>query len=203
MATQLYLLPIYKAKEYDEDYHARFFPHRLEKSRQLRMEDDRLRTLGGSILLHEVLGLDEKRLVILPGGKPAAPSLGRQFNLSHSGEYAVLAVSDFPVGVDIEGSSLQHIKVANRVYTSEELSWMNEKPKKRFTLLWTMKEAVSKALGLGLRLPFREFDVLPLLRGEGLPLRGATLYGRSLPLPGYSLSVCTAGELGKVTIETL
>ena len=203
MATQLYLLPIQKAKEYGEEYHARFFPNRLEKSRKLHFADDRLRCLCGSILLHEVLGLDEKQLIILPNGKPVAPSLGREFNLSHSGEYVVLAVSHHSVGVDVERCSLQHIRVAPREYTSEELQWMAEKPEERFTLLWTMKEAVSKALGLGLRLPFREFSVLPLLRGEALPLRGVTLYGHSLPLLGYSLSVCTAGELGEVSLERL
>lgn len=203
MSTQLYLLPIQKAKGYAEDYHARFFPDRLEKSKKFRLEDDRLRCLSGSILLREVLGLDEQQLIILPDGKPVAPSLGRQFNLSHSGEYAVLAVSDYPVGVDIESCSLRHITVAKSVYTSDEFQWMNGKPEERFTLLWTMKEAVSKALGLGLKLPFGKFSVLPLLRGEALPLRGVTLYGRSLPLLGYSLSVCTAGELGEVSLERL
>ena len=201
MGTQLYLLPIQKAKEKDEDYHARFFPERLEKSRKFRFEDDRLRCLAGSVLLHEVLGLDETQLTFSANGKPRAA--GRAFNLSHSGEYTVLAVSDSSVGVDIECCSLRHVRVAESVYTPAELCWMNEAPEERFTLLWTLKEAVSKALGLGLALPFREFSVLPLLRAEALPLRGELLHGRSLPFPGYSLSVCTTGELGEVTIETL
>ena len=201
MSTTLYLLPIEKVSEKDESYHARYFPDRLERAKRFRHEDDRLRCLAGSILLHEVLGLDETALTFSANGKPSAS--GQPFNLSHSGEYAVLAVSDLPVGVDIERCSLRHVRVAESVFTQAELQWMNEAPEERFTLLWTLKEAVSKALGLGLELKFSEFDVLPLLRDAPLSLRGETLYAKALPFPGYSLSVCTVGALGEVTIVTL
>ena len=201
MSTTLYLLPIEKASEKDESYYARYFPERLERAKGFRHEDDRLRCLAGSLLLREVLGLDEARLSFSANGKPSAS--GQPFNLSHSGEYAVLAVSDLPVGVDMERCSLRHVRVANSVFTEAELQWMHEDAEARFTLLWTLKEAVSKALGLGLQLKFSEFDVLPLLRDAPISICGETLYGKALTVPGYSLSVCTAGALGEVTIVTL
>ena len=203
MDTKIYLLPIQKASEKDESYHARYFPDRLQRAKSFSLEDVRLRCLAGSILLHEVLGLEESQVQIQPGGKPVAPGFGREFNLSHSGEYAVLAVSEFPVGVDVELCSLRHVKAARKAYTDAELQWMNEDAENRFTLLWTMKESVSKVFGLGLRMKFSDFDVLPLLRGDALSIRGKTLYGKTLPLPGYSLSVCAAGELGEVSVHEL
>ncbi len=203
MSTTIYLLPIERAREKDEAYYARYFPQRLETAKRFLHEEDRLRCLGGSLLLREVLGLDEAQITILRGGKPEAGAVGVNFNLSHSGAYTVLAVSDRSVGVDIELCSLRHISVAKAVYTEAEIQWMNENQEERFTLLWTAKEAVSKALGLGLGLKFTDFEVLGLLRGECLQLRGEELYGRALPCPGYSLSVCTLGDSGEIGIEYL
>lgn len=201
--TRIFILPKEAALRYDEDFYARYFPARLEQSKRFRFEDDRLRSLTAAVLLYEVLGLDESKIVIRSGGKPASPSLQMDFNLSHSGNYAALAYSAAKVGVDIEPRELRHVSVASSVFRSEEIEWMNEKPEERFTDLWTMKEAASKCLGLGLSLSFRKFSVLPMFNGDSVSVNSSVLFGRSRPFPGYSLAVCTEGVQSKISVEML
>lgn len=198
--STLYLLSIEKCENYNMDYFARYFPQRLEQAQRFRHGEDRLRSLSLAVLLHEVLGLEESQLTILPGGKPVAPAFNREFNISHSGGYGVLAVSNRQVGVDIEICSPRHIAVAKKVFTPEEQEWMQEDPALRFTQLWTMKEAVTKALGKGLALPLQSFSVLPIFKGEGISLSSALLYGQSLTIEGYSLSVCTLAQAEETRI---
>ncbi len=197
----LYLLPAEKSESYPEDYYMRCFPARYERAKGFKSAAERRRSLAAGVLLHEVLGLREEDITILPGGKPCAPSLGMEFNLSHSGEFALLAVSEVPVGADIEVCSARHAAVMKKVFQEEEIAWTAEDPEARFTLVWTMKEAVSKALGKGLALPFRDFSVLPLIRGERVCIEERELYGHSISIPGYSLSVCTVGKAEEVQLR--
>lgn len=201
--TGLFLLPIDRAESCGEEYFRRWFPARLEQSRRFRVREDALRSLAAAMLLREVLGLEEADMETAPGGKPRARNGEWEFNLSHSGDYAALAVSRRSVGADIEKCELRHIAVARSVFQPEELAWMDACPAERFTALWTMKEAVAKALGLGLRLKLRELNVLPLLSGEGVRAGGHTVYGSSLSVPGYSLAVCTLEAPENVEIEYL
>jgi 4'-phosphopantetheinyl transferase len=103
-------------------------------------------------------------------GKPfiSGPDAARRwhFNLTHSGDFAVLAVTDgVAVGVDIE--QWQDIRagpsVARRYFSEAEQSvYINSAPSRRretFFRIWTRKEAVIKALGLGLSMPLDAFDV--------------------------------------------
>ncbi|MDR3354554.1 MAG: hypothetical protein LBO21_05905, partial [Synergistaceae bacterium] len=73
------------------------YPERMRKISRLAREKDRLRSLAGALLLYEILGAPK----ILYGehGKPYIPG-GPNFSLSHSADYAVLAVDREPVGVD-------------------------------------------------------------------------------------------------------
>ena len=74
------------------------------------------------------------------------------FNISHSGEYVVCAVSDRPVGIDIEKTGAYRQRVAKRICSREELDMLekSEKPDDDFSCLWTQKEAVLKRKGTGL-----------------------------------------------------
>lgn len=75
------------------------------------------------------------------------------FNLSHCREAVVCALSDHPVGIDVE--AVRHYKESLARYTmnEEELRQIltAERPDVAFTRLWTMKEAVLKRTGEGLR----------------------------------------------------
>lgn len=87
------------------------------------------------------------------------------FNLSHSGEYVVLAVSDRPVGTDIEHKKKNCLAVAKRCFCENEYediisAGTQEKQEKCFLEYWTMKEAFIKHSGEGLRIPLNSFRVL-------------------------------------------
>ena len=74
------------------------------------------------------------------------------FNISHSGEYVACAVSDKPVGVDIQKIGEYNCDVAKRVCNEKELKQIENSSDKasEFTKLWTQKEAVLKMYGTGI-----------------------------------------------------
>ncbi|GAK51691.1 4'-phosphopantetheinyl transferase [Candidatus Moduliflexus flocculans] len=104
-------------------------------------------------------------------GKPAlAPeltSLDLRFNLSHSGDMALYAVTlAREVGVDIEwtGRRLdQPEQIAERYFSQAERAALRNLPETQkrqgFFNAWTRKEAYIKARGKGLYLALDEFDV--------------------------------------------
>lgn len=77
------------------------------------------------------------------------------FNLSHAGDYVVCVVSQWEVGVDIEGNRAVRASIENRFFSEEECRWIQEADSKRlhserFFRLWTLKEAYSKLTGEGI-----------------------------------------------------
>lgn len=96
-------------------------------------------------------------------GKPSL-ACGPQFNLSHSGGLACLAVHpDRPLGVDIEAPRPVERAVAERFFSAAEQAELAALPtalwQAGFLSAWTRKEAVVKALGLGMGAPLDRFDV--------------------------------------------
>lgn len=128
-------------------------------------------------MLRRLLGHLTQRLAIElswqvgPHGKPELAASGAadaaiRFNLSHSGNWALLATSTtLALGVDLEERhSRQHLAdMAARILSDEERAPLAALPSPELTdhLLrtWTRKEACLKALGVGLT---REMDTLTL-----------------------------------------
>ncbi len=177
---------------------AESMPERMAKAQRFRFEKDRLLCVGAGILMREVVGIrNESELKTGEFGKLSAPGYP-SFNLSHSGEWCVLAMGSDDVGIDIERVDPAHLRVASSVYTDAELAWMNESPLERFFLLWTWKESVMKATGAGLSLEPRSFEVLPFCRNAPIRLGGRLLYAGSYGLDGYQCSVCTTHPVARV-----
>jgi 4'-phosphopantetheinyl transferase len=102
-----------------------------------------------------------------PKGKPAlASATSIQFNLTHSGSLAAVALTaNCQIGVDLEQvrplSDMQQI--ADHFFCPEEaaeiMSLPQEDRERAFFLCWTRKEAYTKAIGEGLLLPLNTFRV--------------------------------------------
>jgi 4'-phosphopantetheinyl transferase len=72
------------------------------------------------------------------------------FNLSHCREAVVCAVSDRPVGIDVESIREYKDSLARYTMNDDELALISGSPLV-FTRLWTMKEAKLKLSGEGIR----------------------------------------------------
>lgn len=82
-------------------------------------------------------------------GKPFAKDLNVNFSISHSGDYAICAVSDKKIGIDIEKIREINPKSASKFAckNEEEYIFAHENG---FFEIWTLKEAYFKCIGTGL-----------------------------------------------------
>jgi 4'-phosphopantetheinyl transferase len=100
------------------------------------------------------------QIAIGPHGKPYLADGGLEFNVSHSGALALIAVSDGPIGVDVEQHHALHdpAAFARRFFTPDEAASLGDDPAALFRL-WCRKEAWLKARGVGLAFPLDQIDV--------------------------------------------
>ncbi len=138
-------------------------PERRTEVLGIKPEQDRLHRIAAGLLLRHVLGVTaDEDLVRDPLGKRRLAGEGPCFNLSHGGNYAVLAVFHSPVGIDIEpvGEKIP-IRIPKRYLQADELVWLESDPSpERFARLWTRLESALKADGRGFSLGKRDFSVL-------------------------------------------
>lgn len=121
------------------------------------------------IILSSYLQLPPKKidLSIQENGKPFLKNKQLFFNLSHTRDYAILAVSrDIEVGVDIEKHKnlSNHLDIAKRFFHSDEFQYLLEiedvqKRQEAFFVFWTAKEAIVKATGEGIVAGLNNFCV--------------------------------------------
>ncbi|MFA7077400.1 MAG: 4'-phosphopantetheinyl transferase superfamily protein [Syntrophomonas sp.] len=143
---------------------------RYIKMKKYLQRKDRALSLGVELLLN--LGLQELYPNIKcpvscledENGKLYLPDYPHiYFNLSHSEEYAVCAISDVALGVDIEYCSDIDLNTVNSYFLGLEYAYIMEKPEleriNAFYELWTLKESYMKAAGFGFRLAFDAFCI--------------------------------------------
>lgn len=178
---------------------------RRARSLRYRFDEDKKRSLLAHVLLNHALlegGYDISLPacpVNDPNGKPRLYHKGEEihFSLSHSGDYAVCAISDIPVGIDIEKIDTFKPEIANRFFNPSELKYVADA--ESFYRIWTLKEGYLKAVGMGLKLPLSSFIVSDLDTVSGaciyLNENGTEtgLLGKSLITDdGYALAVTCA-----------
>ena len=179
-------------------------PAEHARADRFRFARDRDRFTRGRAFLRRVLGAetcqpaDALRLIEGPWGKPALADGGLDFNLSHSGAFAMLAVSTGgPVGIDVEllDRTVDIDRLSISCFTTPERVLLNDlvagQRIERFFAFWTAKEALMKLTGQGMSLPPLEIS---LCCDDGWPVAcarpdtiAATL---SYPDTGRSDAIC-------------
>jgi 4'-phosphopantetheinyl transferase len=101
-----------------------------------------------------------------PGFDPETHQTDLDFNLSHSGDVALVATGrGLRVGVDVERlrRGRDPLRVADRYFSEAEVAAVRAFPQAdrpaAFLRYWTAKEALAKGLGLGLRAPIGELEL--------------------------------------------
>ncbi len=147
-------------------------PDEHERAGRFVYAEDRERFIIGRGLLRTILaryvGTHPEALEILaaPHGKPylARPEIPLYFNLTHSGEYAAVALArDCEIGIDIEKIRKIEPGFAKRFFSEAENEAITCLPvaERQLAVIrcWSRKEAVLKAQGVGLLGDFKSFDV--------------------------------------------
>lgn len=140
--------------------------YRQKKIDTLRNKDSKNLSLGAGILLSyalKTLNLNEKDLEVEwnSNGKPSFKNqTNLHFSISHSGKFAVCAISNQNIGIDIETPRKTNLKIANRFFSSQDnrLIQSSENPEIEFTKLWTLKESYAKLKGLPLTEVLKKYD---------------------------------------------
>ncbi|HTE24872.1 4'-phosphopantetheinyl transferase family protein [Flavitalea sp.] len=93
-------------------------------------------------------GINKKPFV----GEPSNASI--EFNVAHSGEYILIAISDSPIGTDVEymDPGFHYSEVMKFAFNENEMASIanSASPLTTFYLLWSRKESLLKATGKGI-----------------------------------------------------
>lgn len=182
----------------------------LARMERLRFEHHRRRFAAAHgflrrVLRHE-LGSQPEPISFEFGahGKPRVRGAALHFSLTHTGWHAMLAVAEDELGLDAEEIRPERIddELARRVMTDAEFERWSRAPGtpqvETFFRLWSAKESLMKATGLGLALGPRSFAVLVPDSLELLPK--VEIGGRNWMLrelegpPGVAMALATSDE---------
>lgn len=146
------------AKEYERRF-AAMSAERQAKTLRFRLDEDRKRSVAADMLarreLSRLCGCPEEKISFetFDGGKPRAVGLPVCFNLSHSGNYALIALSTSEIGADIETAERYSERLLDKAFTIGERAFVEQCPElalRRFRTVWTAKEAYLKLTGRGI-----------------------------------------------------
>ncbi|WP_052599456.1 4'-phosphopantetheinyl transferase family protein [Lysinibacillus varians] len=151
-----------------QQFELRISAERKEKVSKFHFDEDKKRSILAEVLLRHSLkrdfGMtnDHIHFTINEYGKPNLQNFDHiHFNLAHSGDWVVCAVSDTPIGIDIEQVAMIEMDIAKAYFTSSEYQDILSQPKDKqiqfFYKLWTLKESYVKAEGKGLTMPLDSF----------------------------------------------
>lgn len=159
---------------------------RRSKADKLRFNEDKCRCIAAGLLLNYALrqekvdnhseivmvdiikacdGYDKSydyKIKYQKKGKPYFKDYKElNFNITHSGKYVACAISDKPIGIDMEGNRKDVCSVARRFFNKDESEWVcmaesESEQKERFLKIWTFKEAYSKMTGDGIALCLKQ-----------------------------------------------
>lgn len=172
------MLKIYAANikngEYGENMLTLMSKTRADKYNRLKSKTDKMHCSAVAFLLNKAC--PEKTEFYDKNGKPCIED--GYISISHSGDWALLAVSDKPVGIDIEKiRPIDTKRLIKKFFCESEINCAEDVGLEEFFDLWTRKESMLK------------------VNGEGLSGLKQTTADRSFltvsGFEGYCVSVCT------------
>ncbi len=166
-------------KKYKESLSVR----EIDKARRFIRHSDRGRYVFAHGVLRAILSSYmgcAPHQIVFESNKLSKPCLANakdgneiQFNLSHSGDITLIAVSQrSAIGIDVEYIRMipDAHQIVNSTFSVQEREYLNNLPsadyEKRFFACWTAKEAFLKATGRGLSYPLDKFSII---FSNGLP----------------------------------
>ncbi|MGJ8593058.1 MAG: 4'-phosphopantetheinyl transferase family protein [Aquaticitalea sp.] len=118
------------------------------------------------------------------------------FNVSHAGNFAIIAIGNCELGVDIEylDPQFDFNEILPNVFSETEVNFINNSLEKRqvFYSHWTRKEAIVKAIGKGI-----DDDIHKIPSADGLHSISSSLLGdfENISVFGFNVNTNYVGAL--------
>jgi 4'-phosphopantetheinyl transferase len=178
-----------------------------DKIKRFRRWEDAQLSLLGRILLFR--GIDEaglprphdKEIKYTKYNKPYFEDNKIHFNISHSGEIVVCALSDTTeIGIDIE--VMTDIIIDDFKFQMTENEWNkisnSNNTKNAFFDYWTQKEAVIKAHGHGLTIPLQSFEIV----ANKTEVQGEKFYLKEIKMnKKYKCTISSKSNINDVVLK--
>lgn len=196
-------------------------PAELSRARRFGRSEDAQRFVHGRAVLRQLLArylnCDARDLVFEygPAGKPLLASAcagnGVRFNISHSGQWALIAVArGAEVGVDIEHmrGDFDVLPLAREYFSAAEASACDAltgaAQRDRFYRLWVCKEACLKGSGAGIAEDLARLDMSLILRETQIEIEHANRRWTVVSLDGpagYAAAVAVDAIAPKLSLR--
>ena len=178
--VKLYILDIELAYRHKKTLLESVNDSQKEKAFKFNNEVDQIRSLASSYLMNK---LSKEPLAFNDMGKPFYKN-GPCFNVSHSGQYIVMAVSKKDIGVDIEENKEKDMSSLIRIFNEAEAKMIKEHAD--FYYLWCAKESLIKCLGSSVS-KIKEVPALPF---NGVkPYKGQEYYCKTFIEDKHIISI--------------
>ena len=187
-----------------ERLYASVSAERQAKIDRLSSEKEKRLSLAAELLLIRALrdiGISRLELEYGDRGKPYIKGDPVFFNISHSNERVICAISPYEVGCDVELIAECDPEKARRFFAPREYDYISslkdaKKMRDEFFRLWTLKESFIKATGDGLSLPLKSFELeLDQVSVKPLNHLGKTYFFKEYSLDdGYKYAVCALSD---------
>ncbi len=171
--------------------------HPEEKARAKRFvrHTDACAHLAGRHLVRAVLGITSpvEPFRMTSRGRPEFAGSGPAFSISHSGPWVAVAVSpEGLIGIDVQSRfpTSELDALIKRVCHPNEARWLAQRDHRLsgFLQIWTRKEAVLKAIGVGITTKLTSIDTDPASQ-RGAELSEIGLRVSSLSQPDGALAI--------------
>ena len=186
-------------KEFSDEFFSCLSNDEIEKSKLLESKELIMKSISRYSLLRYILseymsqGPNKIIFEYDDNGKPGiSGSNTPNFNLSHSGKKVLVGVTKTsPLGVDLQliKNDTPIDSMAKKFFSKLELKKLKEtsdrEKRNLFYDIWTAKEALLKAKGLGLTVELNQTEVLYKNNNDGWSIIPYNY------LPGYSMTIAT------------
>lgn len=212
--VDVYTIPLEPEAARLEPLYETLAPEERDRAQRFRFVADRRHYIACRGAMREILShyLEVEpsaiRFTLNRYGKPMLVESDVRFNVSHSGQWAMLAVTrGRQVGIDIERMDPRFAQeqIPERFFSPREVADLRSLPAHEqvaaFFRCWTRKEAYIKARGMGLALELDSFDVT--LRPDQAPAldRAGNWSIRNLEAPaGYAAAIVAEGGPFNVSV---
>lgn len=192
-------------KSIEKDLFRLISSNRKQKIKNFRFYNDKIWSLYGEVLLRYGLFLSNyymlnQEISYTEYGKPyLKENYGIHFNISHSGDYVICAISNNPVGIDIQQHSFIDLEIIDLLHEVEKerllCANLDEELKKfLFFNIWVGKESFIKYSGTGLSCDLNSFYINEftnnvIIEGKDIIISPSIAY--LTMKPDYSVAVCS------------